>query len=64
MKTKLLRKAKKEIKIYKRNKKFYVVYGSIEMEHSNIESARRNYRNRVISRANEIFGFKPKSKIR
>lgn len=65
MKANLLRKVRKEVKIYQRNNFYYVVSKYYEMSTSckSIEDAKAEYRRNVIWLANYLFGRKYKRRI-
>lgn len=61
MKTKLLRKCRKEVKFFERNGKYYVNNGIFTFpEEKTKEEALRYYRIWILGTAREIFKFKPK----
>ena len=64
MKAKLLKKARRKIKMYKRNNTYYVDTGFLVSEFSVKENALAYYRRWVVYRAEEMFGFKPKNRLK
>tara|TARA_R110002167_G_C12587038_1_gene643881 strand:- start:785 stop:985 length:201 start_codon:yes stop_codon:yes gene_type:complete len=63
MKTKLLKKARRKVKFYKRNGLYYVDSGNYMPDGMTKERALDYYRVWVIKTAKDIFGFKPKSQF-
>ncbi len=63
MKTKLLKKARRKVKLYKRNGLYYVDNGNYVSTGVKKEDALRYYRVWIIRTARTIFGFKPKSRL-
>jgi len=67
MKARLLKKVRRRVHLYKRNKKFYVKTASAWFNYTakfeNKKDARSYYVGAIIGEAKEIFGFRPKSKI-
>lgn len=66
MKTKLLRKAKSRLKLYKRGNLYrvYLVDSDFYSSEYTLKDAEKYYRIWVIRRAREIFGYKPKKTLR
>ena len=64
MKTKLLRKVRKKIRLYKRNGLYYVDNGGNVSGGTTKQEALDYRRFWVIRTADDIFGFKPKHRIK
>ena len=64
MKTKLLRKVRKKIRLYKRNGLYYVDIGGHISSGTTKQEALDYRRFWVIRTADDIFGFKPKHRIK
>lgn len=64
MKVKLLKKARRKCKVYKRGSVYYVLHNGLLNEYKFENNALCYYRIWVIRYAKEIFGFKPKERIR
>lgn len=61
MKTKLLKKCRKQVKLYERNGSYYVDTGNyMDLEGKVKEEALRYYRIWIIRTARGLFGFRPK----
>lgn len=67
MKTKLLKKVRKKVKIYKRNNEYYVLSDNFVIAScfifKNVEDAKDEYRRNVLVLARYFFGKKYKSRI-
>ena len=65
MKTKLLRRVRKEIRIVERNGEYHIFQKKELLESSeNLDRILSWYRGDLIERATEIFGFRAKKRIR
>ena len=64
MKTKLLRKVRKKIKLYERNGLYYVDTGYYIRDEMNKQEALDYRRYWIILTAEDIFGFKHKHRIK
>lgn len=63
MKTKLLRKCRKKIKLYKRNNDYILRKGKEDIYYKEKGFAYFLYRYYIIEMAEEIFGSRPKKRI-
>ena len=63
MKTKLLKKVRRKVKLYERNGFYYVDTGNDVSSVMDYDEALRYYRVWILRKARDIFGFKPKSKF-
>jgi hypothetical protein len=59
MKTRLLRKARKKVKLHERNGVYYINYHECNSK----RKALMHYRYWVLKNAKDIFGFRPKSQL-
>ena len=64
MKTRLLRKARKKVKLHERNGVYYIkANGNHYHECNSKRKALMHYRYWVLKNAKDIFGFRPKSQL-
>jgi hypothetical protein len=64
MKTKLLKKVKKKIKMYKRNNFYFIETPNLSLDPMDKDKALSFYREYVLHYAHAIFGFRPKERVK